>query len=54
MTVEHPMHLQGIHEEADTLIAFHVNHVNVHILVRVSVLSRLYLFGKALSSICSF
>ena len=36
MKVEHPPHLQGIHEEADTLIAFHVNHVKGHILVRAS------------------
>ena len=36
MKVEHPPHLQGIHEEADTLITFHVNHVKGHILVRAS------------------
>ncbi|KAG1714730.1 Cyclic nucleotide-gated channel cone photoreceptor subunit alpha [Nymphon striatum] len=36
MTGEHPHNLQGTHEETDTLIAFHVNHVKDHILVRAS------------------
>ena len=36
MNVERPGHLQGIHEEADTLIAFHLSSVKGNVIIRAS------------------
>ena len=36
MTVDRPVHLQGNHEEADTLLAFHAAHTTGNIVIRAS------------------
>ena len=37
ITVTRPLHLQGDHEEADTLIAFHIANITAeHVIVRAS------------------
>ena len=36
MAVDHPAHLQGCHEEADTLIAFHTAIAVGNVMIRAS------------------